>query len=882
MNNNLIKHSIILLIIIVLIPNVFSSVLACNGGYYFTGITTQGQDWQAAKVYRCNNTFNLTFTGETATGNTSHPYASIYSLENTGATLDPGSQVIVIPINMPQKFKSCNLTAVTFQARANDAVGLFRKQTFSSESDYINSSITNWADDSDHRNCISKTLRPIGKYDLMSYADYPSGHEGNVCKSGNFKDTYINGSKFSIVIQNAGDDGHGFFENPNIAFWYTKSSETCNNIDDDCDGVIDNITATNNCVQLGECAGSFKTCTAGQWSNCSKQPTQEICDGKDNDCDGTIDNGFECAKGSNNCTNDCTFATRTTNYCSGNIPSNAETNYGTTNGMFSQTWNGSTWFPESKSNYYNETPGECAWKCKEGYFNSGGTCTLNARWGNCTGTPPQNAKWNDAGREGKFVQINMSGTWTPSTKAAEYHVESGECKWICSNEYHYSNGTCISSTKTNLCDLTDHGGKLPENAKWNDGGKNGYFNQTWNGSAWLPTTKKALYSEPTVECSFDCKTLTKSCTLDQTIYCGNGTQNCEYGYWGSCTQGNATMCTTNQYCSSTGCQFCADGTKNCDLNLLTGCETNINNDSTNCGTCGNICPAGKICTNGNCVEDTNPQPTDTNLCENVICGLNSNCNLATGNCVCISGYSNCDGNMNNGCETQGSCNTPEEPLNECIDDSDCNNGQTCIDNECITPQTNDCDIDDDCQSNEYCESGQCVGLICSENEVATNHQCACPGETCNESCYIESGICCNNVWNKGINYCGYNTTQIEQTVIQSGNNEAQALLNTAKNTITSGNVIKGQTEAMLAELKAQITLKSRPDLEEKYQQARLALDEANYQESQTLIIEAMDELDETIDYSTIMIIGTIIIILIVVGISYFKFKKTEPIIEENN
>lgn len=87
---------------------------------------------------------------------------------------------------------------------------------------------------------------------------------------------------------------------------------------------------------------------------------------------------------------------------------------------------------------------------------------------------------------------------------------------------------------------------------------------------------------------------------------------------------------------------------------------------------------------------------------------------------------------------------------------------------------------------------------------------------------------------------------------------------------------------MLAELKAQITLKSRPELEENYQQARLALNEEKYQESQNLIIETMDKLDETTDYSMSLIIGLIVIVLIVVGIGYFKFKKTEPLIEENN
>jgi hypothetical protein len=90
--------------------------------------------------------------------------------------------------------------------------------------------------------------------------------------------------------------------------------EICgNNIDDDCDGLIDEEYDTKNgelvsaCVckngdrkpcgsNVGECKAGYQICINHTWSECKEKlgPTQEICnDGKDNDCDGTVDEEFE-------------------------------------------------------------------------------------------------------------------------------------------------------------------------------------------------------------------------------------------------------------------------------------------------------------------------------------------------------------------------------------------------------------------------------------------------------------------------------------------------------------------------------------------------------------------------------------------------------------
>lgn len=82
--------------------------------------------------------------------------------------------------------------------------------------------------------------------------------------------------------------------------------ESCNNIDDDCDGYVDDglsqpcyPAGVNGCVLVsgkwsckGSCLAGKQTCKAGKWGSCTSYvtPKTEQCrDGKDNDCDGAVD-----------------------------------------------------------------------------------------------------------------------------------------------------------------------------------------------------------------------------------------------------------------------------------------------------------------------------------------------------------------------------------------------------------------------------------------------------------------------------------------------------------------------------------------------------------------------------------------------------------------
>jgi hypothetical protein len=86
---------------------------------------------------------------------------------------------------------------------------------------------------------------------------------------------------------------------------FVQGAEICNGVDDDCNGVIDdNVTPPSNlCLTAGACAGSFAMCDGVGGFKCV-YPSGQVsldangniipettCDGIDNDCDGKIDEG---------------------------------------------------------------------------------------------------------------------------------------------------------------------------------------------------------------------------------------------------------------------------------------------------------------------------------------------------------------------------------------------------------------------------------------------------------------------------------------------------------------------------------------------------------------------------------------------------------------
>lgn len=70
--------------------------------------------------------------------------------------------------------------------------------------------------------------------------------------------------------------------------------ETCNGVDEDCNGKIDDGFASQTCGK-GACQVMVEGCANGMVPTCTPgMPKTETCDGTDEDCDGEIDNGINC------------------------------------------------------------------------------------------------------------------------------------------------------------------------------------------------------------------------------------------------------------------------------------------------------------------------------------------------------------------------------------------------------------------------------------------------------------------------------------------------------------------------------------------------------------------------------------------------------------
>ena len=158
-------------------------------------------------------------------------------------------------------------------------------------------------------------------------------------------------------------------------------------------------------------------------------------------------------------------------------------------------------------------------------------------------------------------------------------------------------------------------------------------------------------------------------------------QNC--GTCGNvCSYANATGSCAAGAC---GIGSCNAGYGNCDYQAANGCETNVNTSAGNCGACGNVCAVANgtsACVSGTCAvgscntgyancdaqaangceTNVNTNPSNCGTCGHVCSFANASANCAAGTCQlggCYTGYASCDGNTANGCETD----TRTDPAN---------------------------------------------------------------------------------------------------------------------------------------------------------------------------------------------------------------------------
>ena len=150
---------------------------------------------------------------------------------------------------------------------------------------------------------------------------------------------------------------------------------------------------------------------------------------------------------------------------------------------------------------------------------------------------------------------------------------------------------------------------------------------------------------------------------------------------GQCGNACSTINATAS-CVDSACEIkCNPNFEDCNLNIADGCETNIN-DPAHCGSCNNNCgpPAPSVsvtCYAGKCSRICIPASLDcdgnrdngceTNINDPAHCGgCDHNCGPPAANrnvaCVagvcwvsCFDGFFDCDGNLTNGCESTAPC-----------------------------------------------------------------------------------------------------------------------------------------------------------------------------------------------------------------------------------
>ena len=159
-----------------------------------------------------------------------------------------------------------------------------------------------------------------------------------------------------------------------------------------------------------------------------------------------------------------------------------------------QTWDGSSWQP-APTGVYNETPSQtqCRYICDTHYQWNGSKCVADTQTAACTGLP-EYAEWNTAT---SITQTWNGSSWQPSeTGSYSSSASTSECKFKCGTNFNWNGSQCVGNTQTAGCT------GLPAHASWNTAST---ITQTWNGSAWLPTTI-GNYSETssTSECLFGC------------------------------------------------------------------------------------------------------------------------------------------------------------------------------------------------------------------------------------------------------------------------------------------------------------------------------------------------------------------------------------------
>lgn len=160
--------------------------------------------------------------------------------------------------------------------------------------------------------------------------------------------------------------------------------------------------------------------------------------------------------------------------------------------MYTRTWNGTIFAPATMNYVHLAT--NCGFTCATNYnWNSvTSTCDAATNTFNCAAKPAVGTVWNTVP---SYTQTWNGSAWTPANSVTAYNTtpSTTDCRYRCALNYTWNGTSCVAATQSVNC-----GGTIVPNATASTPTT---FTQTWNGSAWTPTT---TWSYLGGSCGFTC------------------------------------------------------------------------------------------------------------------------------------------------------------------------------------------------------------------------------------------------------------------------------------------------------------------------------------------------------------------------------------------
>jgi hypothetical protein len=491
------------------------------------------------------------------------------------------------------------------------------------------------------------------------------------------------------------------------------TGELCNNADDDCDTFIDE-GLTRACGQ-GTCTGT-EVCTAGTWGGCTAPPVgMEVCDGLDNDCDGVCD-GLQagCSEVNGMCNPN-------------NAASCPQTDSPGDPGHYTMPDAGETMCMDAIDNDL------------DGLINDG-----------CAAMGAAETMCADAMDNDGDGRIN-DGCPVPPLPIAQNICQPGArvCPVLCSvsgNSYGQCSGEVLPLA-TDPCNGLDDDcdNKIDEGFVPADCSTNCGVGQTTCVNGMIQCNSTPATDDTT------CNNVDDDCDnmIDEDWICANPVN-------GVCPCGSGMVCDGLEKCINgvVVCQGTPIGTESCNC-LDEDCDTRVDE--------GVMCPAGGTCVNCQCAFacaggefpcplgkkcDTSMGPPGfcvNDPCFNVMCPAVPSGNAQT--CVPKPGFPN-EPLCVDTCTTV-TCSSPlicYQPTGECRPDDcttfpeRCTGNQVCVNGVC---ESNPCD-GVQCPGDKYCLGGTCVGS-CADIDCPQGQRCrqgACETDPCGHPCPF--GFACND------------------------------------------------------------------------------------------------------------------------------------------